>query len=284
MKGKVQTSLGICLSPLTFEPGLAALGPHNRALEKPSAHAGSLYTPSSVIHPPSQDGRQASSLPQQISSTGPAIVFPTWEAAFRELVSCLILACYVQLWVDNRTELFGGMGGGGAGQSSTARGEGIMTFWRSGNFPNNLPKPSPCWSVCSLKPIHNRLFGNMLLKPHYPGETDLGENWLPCPGLLPDKSVPAFPRHTPPHSGSRGESQPIQHHSQALFLCSFIRSTSYARLAYWLNFSVPSNTSQESNATRQPGPEKPERGFAWNQGFVMIFAGRKEDGLFQWGQ
>lgn len=42
--------------------------------------------------------------------------------------------------------------------------------------------------------------------------------------------------------------------------------------------SAPSTASQKSNNQRQHRLEKSERGFAWNQGLVMILADRKENG------
>lgn len=114
-KAKPQASSGTCLSVLPFEPGLGALGLRVQALGNPGALVGSPYISNTVLHHPSLDAGM--------------------------LASLLILACYVQIGVGNRTELFYGEVGR---QSSHTRGRASWHSEAAAIFLTIAPKPSPC--------------------------------------------------------------------------------------------------------------------------------------------
>lgn len=153
-----------------------------------------------------------------------------------------------------------------------------MAFWSSSNFPNNRPNSSPCWSVCSLSPIHNCLFRQPVIKVPLcrrdrPGR-ELITSSLPCTWQISPNLPPA--PHTPTQWGE-GESRSIQHQSQAL-------SPSYslgALLMLWWSIdyiSVSSTGSQESNIERKQGwRNQKEIMICMKSRVMMIIADRKEN-------
>lgn len=76
----------------------------------------------------------------------------------------------------------------------------------------------------------------LLLKSHYAGETDLVENWLPHPCLLLDNQLQPS-RPTPTHTAptKRGVNRALFNITHRHFPLLFVRSSSYARVAYWVH-------------------------------------------------
>lgn len=119
--------------------------------------------------------------------------------------------------------------------------------------------------------------GNLLLKSHYAGETDLVENWLPRPCLVLDKSAPIFPHtHTHPHPVRGGWVTVSSASVTGTFPLLFIRSASYATVVYWLHRG-PLHWKPRVKYWKKARLEKSEIMICMKSRVMMITADRKDN-------